>query len=166
VIYVKLDRIGLGGGCYWCTEAVFQNIRGVSQVAQGFIRSESPDNSYSEAVIVEFSADEIQLSDLIEVHLLTHASTSQHTMRKKYRSAVYFFSPQQEEIVSQILQRLQINFDQTLITRVLAFSGFRHSEKKYQGYYRKNRGNPFCQRYIDPKLDQLRHNYARLMRPD
>lgn len=160
---MKLDRIGLGGGCFWCTEAVFQNIRGVSQVAQGFIRSESPDDSYSEAVIVEFSADEIQLSDLIEVHLRTHASTSEHTMRKKYRSAVYIFSPQQEESVSHILQQLQVDFDQTLITRVLPFSGFRHSDKRYQSYYRNNRGNPFCQRYIDPKLDQLRHNYGRLM---
>ncbi len=88
---MQQKRIGLGGGCFWCSEAVFQNLRGVAQVAQGFIYSHPPHDSLSEAVLVDFDPAQISLADLIEIHLRTHASTSQHSMRQKYRSAIYAF---------------------------------------------------------------------------
>jgi len=68
-------RIGLGGGCHWCTEAVFLSLRGVTSVKQGFIRSTSPNCSFSEAVIVQFDNAEISQEVLIEVHLRKHSAT-------------------------------------------------------------------------------------------
>lgn len=85
-------RIGFGNGCRWCTEAVFQSHRGVSNVAQGFIKSHAPHDSYSEAVVVLFDPGIIPLEVVIDVHLRTHSSMSSHKMRRKYRSAVYIFS--------------------------------------------------------------------------
>ena len=87
----KISKVGFGGGCHWCTEAVFQQIRGVSKVDQGWIASVVPHDTFSEAVIVHFDPRIIKLDQLIEIHLKTHSCTSSHPMRSKYRSAVYYF---------------------------------------------------------------------------
>ena len=88
---VNTSKIGFGGGCHWCTEAVFQSLIGVEKVEQGFVASFNLHNELSEAVIVHFNHKRISLQTLIEIHLLTHSSTSDHAMRKKYRSAIYTF---------------------------------------------------------------------------
>jgi peptide-methionine (S)-S-oxide reductase len=120
--------VGLGGGCHWCTEAVFQVLRGVQQVDQGFICSSPPDDTWSEAVRVQFDPELIDLARMIDIYLHTHASTSQHSMRAKYRSAIYVNSPQQERQVKAILGAMQGDFSEPLVTRVLPLVGFKPSE--------------------------------------
>ncbi len=154
------EKVGLGGGCHWCTEAVFEALRGVGQVEQGFIRAAPPHDAFSEAVVVHFNPGVISLADLIEIHLRTHASTSQHSMRAKYRSAVYVYSPQQSRAATAILSELQQAFGGPLVTRVLGFAGFKSSEPKFLHYFENNSGNQFCERYIDPKLERLRAECA------
>ncbi|MEO3417055.1 peptide-methionine (S)-S-oxide reductase [Roseovarius sp. CAU 1744] len=156
-------RIGLGGGCHWCTEAVFDGLRGVMRVEQGFIRASAPDDSWSEAIIVQYDPARISLEILIEIHLRTHASTSDHKLRGKYRSAVYAMDADQKPLIGRALKRLQAGFDAPLVTRVLDFNGFKASEVRFQQYHRKNAGGPFCRRYIDPKLDLLRRDYGGLV---
>ena len=156
-------EIGFGGGCYWCTEAVFQALRGVQQVEQGFMRSSPPDDAWSEAVVVKFDPEVIDLAELIDIHLHTHASTSQHSMRGKYRSAVYCNSPQQAREVNAMLSEMQDAFSEPLVTRVRARVDFKSSEPKSQNYFEKNSGNHFCERYIEPKLEKLRDEYSHLV---
>ncbi|WP_224824964.1 peptide-methionine (S)-S-oxide reductase [Cognatishimia sp. MH4019] len=158
------ERIGLGGGCHWCTEAVFQALAGVSSVTQGFIASAPPDDSYSEAVDLMFDPQVLPLEALLEVHLRTHASQSNHKMRGKYRSAVYVHSDAQAMVVATALAGLQEGFEAPLVTRVLPFRAFIPSEPRYQDYAARYRGGPFCERYIDPKLDMLRKEYVALLR--
>lgn len=158
-----LDRIGFGGGCHWCTEAVFQALRGVEHVAQGLISALPPDDRFSEAVLVDFDPARITLADLVEVHLRTHASTSAHRMRGKYRSAIYVFSTGQDGDAAAILNALGADFDAPLVTRVLRFDAFRPSPPQFLDYYVRNAGKPFCRSYIDPKLAMLRSGHARLM---
>lgn len=150
-----MEKIALGGGCHWCTEAVFQTLKGIKKVEQGFIASSGDNNSFSEAVIVHFDAASIALKDLIEIHLHTHKSTSDHSMRSKYRSAVYTFSEEQRHEAEQILIRLQSEFELPLITEVLPFEAFRPSEAQFTHYYYKNPQKPFCRNYIQPKLKLL-----------
>lgn len=157
--------MGFGGGCHWCTEAVFTALRGVEKVSQGFIQSEEPHDTFSEAVIVEFRSDEIPLKALIEVHLRTHASTSNHKMRRKYRSAIYTRDAVQADLARQHLLDLQPNFDQPLVTQVLPFIAFRASDERFEQYFEKNAGGPFCTRYIDPKLDLLTAEFSELLKP-
>ncbi|MGB5252101.1 MAG: peptide-methionine (S)-S-oxide reductase [Sedimenticolaceae bacterium] len=154
------DKVGLGGGCHWCTEAVFEALRGVGRVEQGFIRAAPPHDAFSEAVVVHYDPGVIGLADLIEIHLSTHASTSQHALRTRYRSAVYVYSPQQAREATAILGELQQVFSKPLVTRVLGFAGFKSSDPKYAHYFGNNGGNQFCQRHIDPKLGRLRADYA------
>jgi len=161
----NMDQIGFGGGCHWCTEAVFQALHGVSSVAQGFIRSDPPSDSWSEAVLLLFEPDVIPLVSLIEVHLRTHASTSDHKMRGKYRSAVYVESDAQAADCVAALAGLQRQFDAPLVTQVLRNRGFKASDPRFHNYQTRNAGGQFCTRYIDPKLALLRERFATWVRP-
>ena len=163
---MKLEKIGLGGGCHWCTEAVFDALRGVTSVEQGYISSFDEFEAYSEAVIVHYDPDIIRLQDLIEIHLHTHKSTSNHSFRKKYRSAVYYFETFKKEEIQHILKDLRSNFELPIITLVLPFNDFVPSSEEFVQYYNKNPEKPFCKRYIHPKLELLRKKYTDSMISD
>ena len=151
----KLDKIGFGGGCHWCTEAIFQSIKGVINVEQGWIASKGEATSFSEAVVVSFDTAIISLAVLLEIHSHTHKSTSEHSMRKKYRSAVYVFNNHQKEEIDQLFMNLQEKFEKKLITQVLPFSEFKPSGAEVKDYYYKNPQKPFCETFINPKLQLL-----------
>lgn len=157
----QLRKIGLGGGCHWCTEAVFQSLKGVFKVAQGFIASTGVYDSFSEGVIVHFSEETISLKDIIAIHLHTHSSTSQHAMRKKYRSAVYVFSDEDKGLISVLLEELQSDFDKSLITQVLPFDTFKPSESQFHNYYITDPERPFCKTHIVPKLQLLKAKFSK-----
>lgn len=150
-----MEKIGLGGGCHWCTEAVYQQIKGVSYVDQGFVASLGDESELSEGVILSFDPTVISLEKLIFIHLKTHSSTSSHSMRKKYRSAIYTFSQEQEEEVNKILRSLS----NKIITKVLPFATFEPSDEKFRNYYSKDPEKPFCRNYIEPKFEILRKDF-------
>ncbi|AQQ66870.1 peptide methionine sulfoxide reductase [Microbulbifer agarilyticus] len=152
-------QIGFGGGCHWCTEAVFQQLRGVERVDQGYIASQPPNADFSEAVIVHFDPKEMSLETLIEVHLYTHSATAVHQLRKNYRSAIYFFTAQQREIAQEALYKFQNDFADPLITEVLPYHEFRSSDPQHTNYYSSDPQRPFCQRYIEPKLQLLQSKF-------
>lgn len=153
------DKIGFGGGCHWCTEAVFQTIEGVEKVDQGWIASTGAYSSFSEGVIVHFDSSTISLKILIEIHLATHSCTVDHPMREKYRSAIYAFSDQQALHAKQILAELQVQYTESLVTKILPILQFKINQETYQEYYLKNPDKPFCQRYIEPKLSFLKKEF-------
>ncbi len=157
---LQLEKIAFGGGCHWCTEAVFQSLIGVRDVAQGWVQSTEVNDTFSEAVIVHFEANTIPLKILTEIHLRTHKSTVQHSMRKKYRSAVYFFNETQQEAIVQILTELQIDFNEKIITQVLPFVAFKPSQDDFTNYYYSNPTKPFCEQYINPKLKLLLREFS------
>ncbi|MCM4158904.1 peptide methionine sulfoxide reductase [Antarcticibacterium flavum] len=156
----NLERAGFGGGCHWCTEAVFQRLKGVEKVEQGFIASIGKASSFSEAVIVHFDPGVISLDRLILIHLHTHSSSSLHRFREKYRSAIYTFSEEQEKQAGKILARHQKEFNHTLITRILPFREFRPSGEEFRNYYLQDRHKPFCRTYIEPKLEILSADFS------
>lgn len=153
-----MQTIGFGGGCHWYTEAVFDSLRGVASVKQGWITPKSID-AYSEAVLLRYDPKIIPLRILIHIHILTHNSTSNHSMRSKYRSAVYVIDDITMEKSNTILQELQTEFDKELVTKVYEFGGFLPSPKKYRKYYQKHATKGFCRTYIDPKLALLREQF-------
>lgn len=161
-----LIKIALGGGCHWCTEAVFQSLKGVEKVEQGYVSSIYENSSFSEAVIVYFNAEIISLKTLIEIHLHTHKSTSAHSMRTKYRSAIYVFSEEQAYKAKTILNEFQTKFDNQLITKVFPFSEFKASQEAIQNYYQKNPKKPFCERFINPKLKLLLDKFSNQVNKD
>jgi len=158
-----VERIGLGGGCHWCTEAIFQSLMGVAKVEQGFISPSGNDSSFSEAIIVHYDSSQIRLKDLIEIHLHTHKSTSDHSMRNKYRSAVYAFDTETMTKSESILKELQKEFETPLITSVLYFGKFKPSDVRFHNYYYSNPEKPFCETHIAPKLRLLLNRFSRFV---
>ena len=157
---MELTKIAFGGGCHWCTEAVFQLLLGVTKVEQGWVASTAKNNTFSEAVIVNFDSSKINLKTLIEIHLVTHKSTSNHSMRTKYRSAIYYFTHQQKEESLKIIDEFQPQFDNKIITQVLEFQQFKPSSEEFQKYYQTNPEKPFCTTYINPKLKLLLQKFS------
>jgi peptide-methionine (S)-S-oxide reductase len=158
----KLVRIlALGGGCHWCTEAVFQQIPGVLSVKQGYLKSEQPYDSWSEGIIIEYNST-VSLKLLIDVHLQTHQSKINHSRRTDYRSAIYYNNQddrEELEVIMISLSRLPAGQagkrNQQYITRIIPFSAFKPSRESIQDYYRTRPEAPFCKRYILPKLDKV-----------
>lgn len=161
-----LGKIGLGGGCHWCTEAVFQSLSGVCDVQSGWVASDGEHSSDSEAVIVHFNPDQIALETLIEIHLLTHSSAADHSMRSKYRSAVYVFSTLQAGDANEILATLAERHDTQFITRALPYRAFRAISDAYKNYYYTAPERPFCVNIIEPKLKQLIATHRKFVDPE
>lgn len=155
-----IHKIAFGGGCHWCTEAVYKSLKGIISVEQGFVASDGEESSFSEAIIVSYEPSDISLEDLILIHLYTHKSTSDHSMRNKYRSAIYTFGPLDVERSTLALQKFQENFKKPLVTKVLPFREFKISDKAFQNYYYKNPYKPFCKTHIAPKIKLLLLKFA------
>lgn len=151
---MEVTKVGLGGGCHWCTEAIFNSLVGVTNVEQGWISSKefSP---YSEAVIVHFDKEHISLHTLIAIHLHTHSCTSTHAMREKYRSAIYIDNESERRCAIECLSILSKDFKEPIITQVLLFNDFKLNKEEYLDYYYKNPNKAFCKNQIDPKLKKL-----------
>lgn len=159
-------KIGLGGGCHWCTEGVFESLLGIAKVNQGWIASSGENSDFSEAIEVYFDPAVISLSDLIEIHLYTHASRSNHSMRGKYRSAIYTYDDSQFKQALDILDDLSADFDDGLITQVYPFKSFKQNKIERTGYFYSAPDRPFCQTYIQPKLKLLLARFNRYVDQD
>lgn len=155
------NKIGLGGGCHWCTEGVFESLIGITKVNQGWIASNGKHSDLSEAVEVYFDPAVISLSDLIEIHLYTHASTANHSMRGKYRSAVYTYDEIQFKQASAILDLFRAELNPAIITQVYTFKSFKENKIELKDYFYSSPERPFCQTYIQPKLRLLLSRFKR-----
>ena len=142
---------------------MFQSLVGIAEVRQGFIRSDPPDDDWSEAVEVTYDPAKIGLKDLITVHLATHASTADHKMRGKYRSAIYVHDLSLVMETNAIVARLGEEAGTRFVTRVLVSRGFKSSAARFHNYYRTDPEKPFCKTYIDPKLAKMRRRFAAVM---
>lgn len=160
-----MEKIGFGGGCHWCTEGVFQSLKGVLQVDQGFIQSEAPSDAWAEGVIVRFDPAIISLATLTEVHLRTHSANGSYSPDGRYRSAIYVFAADQHHETARVVAEFAQQSGGAARTKVLSLLGFKPSEARYQNYYRNDPGRPFCRRYIDPKLAYIRRHFADIALP-
>ena len=146
--------VAFGGGCHWCTEAVFQHVPGVTRVEQGFAASAPPDDALSEAARVWWDEGAVSLGTLVAVHLGTHAAQADHAMRGKYRSAIYVTTDARGKAARDALSA-EVARRGPLVTRVLPLARFERSDARYRDYYRRRPDAPFCRTHIAPKLERL-----------
>ena len=154
-------RMAFGGGCHWCTEAVFAALRG-TEVTQGYAASDPPDDAPSEAALVRWDERDVPLPVLVAIHLRTHASASDHQMRGKYRSAIY--ASEADADAARAALAAEARETGPVVTRVLPLRAFTPSPPQFARYY-ETRGAeaPFCRTYIEPKLARLRREYGALV---
>ena len=170
----------LGGGCFWCLEAVFQMLRGVVSVTSGYAGGNMPNptfeqvsgeiSGHAEVIKVEFDPSVIELHDLLAVFFTSHDPTTlnrqDNDVGPQYRSAIYYTAPEQKTAVESFMRELEREqtFGQPLMTEVKPLDTFYPAEAYHQNYYRANPDQPYCQVVINPKIAKLRQKYAHLLK--
>ncbi len=176
---MKTEIATLAGGCFWCLEAVYDQLRGVQSVESGYMGGKAPDPTYedvcagdtghAEVVRVAFDADEISFADLLEVFFAIHDPTTRDRQGNdagtQYRSAIFFHSPEQERIAREAVQRLQPSFPAPIVTQIVPAEPFYQAEEYHQEYYERVGGrNPYCTFVIDPKVAKLRQKFSKRLK--
>lgn len=171
-----LETATLGGGCFWCLEAVYELLRGVESVSSGASGGHVPDPSYrqlcsgstghAEVVQVEFDPAVTSFREILEVFFSMHDPTTLNRqgadVGSQYRSAIFHHSPGQEATAGELIVALGEEgvWTDPIVTEVTPFEVFYPSEDYHQEYYRRNRSQPYCQVVIDPKVAELRAKFA------
>jgi peptide-methionine (S)-S-oxide reductase len=171
----KLKVATLGGGCFWCLEAVYKQLNGVCQVESGYTGGSVANPTYkqvcsgttghAEVVQVTFDASVISFREILEVFFTIHDPTTLNRqggdVGTQYRSAIFYHSDEQNATAQQLIQELEAagTWDSRVVTEVTPFSVFYRAEDYHQEYYRHNQNQPYCQVVITPKLAKFRKKY-------
>ncbi|WP_028022930.1 peptide-methionine (S)-S-oxide reductase [Enterovibrio calviensis] len=153
--------LAVSGTCYWCMEAIFCALRGVSEVEQGFLVTE--DRRHVEAVLFRIDESEISLEDTIRVHLDSHACTSNHSFRDTYPSFVFPINSAHLQRCKTALDHVAEEYIKPVVTKVAPMVAFYPTPARQQNYYWRNPSKPFCQRVIAPKMQVLKELYPTLL---
>jgi peptide-methionine (S)-S-oxide reductase len=165
----------LGGGCFWCLEAVFTQLKGVESVISGYAGGNVPNPSYelvcagttghAEVVQVTFDPQAISHRDLLQVFFTMHDPTTLNRqgadVGTQYRSAIFYHSDEQSTTAKQVIEQLTASgvWDDAIVTEVSPLDTFYPAEQYHQDYYERNTAQPYCQAVIAPKVAKLRKQY-------
>ena len=171
----KLEIATLANGCFWCTEAIFQRLKGVESVSSGYTGGTIKNPAYrevitgrtghAEAIEIKFDASIISFQEILDVFFSTHDPT---TLNKQgydtgtqYRSGIFYHSENQKEIAEKFIKVLNEAkvFDNPIVTELTEFSAFYKAEEYHQNYYNNNKTQGYCIAVINPKLDKFIKKY-------
>jgi methionine-S-sulfoxide reductase len=178
----KLEVATFGSGCFWCSEAVFERIKGVKSVVSGYSGGEVPDptyeqvssgtSGYAEVVQVKFDPAIISFADLLRVFWQTHDPTTLnrqgHDVGPQYRSAIFYHSDQQRETAEQYKRQLDDSgtFKSPIVTEITAYKNFYPAEKYHQDYFELNPAQRYCALIIRPKVEKFQTEFKDLLRDE
>ncbi|WP_024302452.1 peptide-methionine (S)-S-oxide reductase MsrA [Pseudogulbenkiania sp. MAI-1] len=177
-----MNKATLAGGCFWCLESAFNRLEGVQSAISGYTGGHTPDPSYrevcdgttghAEAVEVTFDPTVLSYRDLLTVFFALHDPTTPnrqgHDVGTQYRSAIFFHNEAQRQEAATFIAELENQgvFDAPIVTQLAPAGTFYPAEDYHQGYYDQNRGAPYCQAIIAPKLAKLRQSFPAMLRRD
>ena len=167
----------LGGGCFWCVEAPLERIIGVESVVSGYTGGSVEDPTYeqvcsgstghAEVVRVEFDPDIVSLVELLEVFFAVHDPTTRDRqgpdVGSQYRSAVFYETPDQQETAERVIEELESEAYDGIVTEVAPLKRFYRAEEYHQDYYAKNPNQPYCSAQIPPKLKKVKKRFPELL---
>ena len=175
----KLDKATFAGGCFWCTEAVYAQIKGVKSVTSGYIGGEVPNPTYkdvctgltghAEAVEIEYDPAVVPFEKLLEVFFATHDPTTKNRqgadVGTQYRSGVFYHDDKQKQVAEDVIKRLDAAgaFPAKIVTEVTKATTFYPAEAYHQDYFANNPGQPYCQAVVAPKVDKVRKVFKDLL---
>lgn len=173
------ETVVFGGGCFWCTEAVFSRLKGVISVVPGYCGGEGDptyfnvvqgDTGCAESIKIEFNPEEISFEDLLSVFFGTHDPTTLNRQGNdvgtQYRSVIFYTNQSQKEKAEQIIKEIDEAhvYKEPVVTEVVPFVKFFEAEDYHKEYYENNTRAPYCTIVIEPKLEKLKKNFKRLMK--
>jgi peptide-methionine (S)-S-oxide reductase len=176
----SVGRATFGGGCFWCTEAIFRQLRGVIKVVSGYAGGTTPNPTYEqvcdhttghvEVVRIEYDPRIISYEQLVEVFFLTHDPTQinrqGNDVGEQYRSVIFYLDAVQRQTAEAVKERIETEgvFSDRIATVIVPFKKFCPAESFHQDYFAKNPEQPYCQAVINPKLAKFRKKFAALLK--
>lgn len=170
-----MEQAIFGGGCFWCTEAVFQNLKGVYNVVSGYMGGHKPDPTYedicngdsghAEIIMIDYEPEEISFEDLLLVFFKTHDPTTLNMqgndMGNQYRSVIFYQNQEQKTSAENMIDKLEkeLVFERPIVTEVTPASKFYEAEDYHQDYYNNNSNKPYCAHVIQPKLTKFTREF-------
>lgn len=164
-----------GGGCFWCLDAAFRQLRGVERVVSGYAGGKRPNPTYeqvcsgatghAEVIQVTFDPEVISYRDLLGVLFTIHDPTTLNRQGNdigtQYRSVIFYHSPQQMQDAKDVIAELTTNavWDDPIVTEIAPFSAFYPAEGYHQDYFSKNPNQPYCAAIVAPKVSKVRREY-------
>lgn len=169
----------LAGGCFWCLEAVFQDLRGVEQVRPGYAGGHLPDPSYeevctgttghAEVVQIVFDPGVVSYRDLLRVFFTIHDPTTRDRqgadVGPQYRSAIFYHSAEQRAVAEAVIAEVAKVWDDPIVTELAPFERFYPAEEYHRDYYRRNPDQGYCRLVIAPKVAKVRQEYLDKLKP-
>src|SRR5579864_141213 len=170
-----VDVATLAGGCFWCTEAMFDQLKGVVKVESGYSGGNTPNPSYedvcngdtghAESIQITFDPSVLSYADLLRIFFTTHDPTTLNRqgadVGTQYRSSVFYHNPEQERTARQVIQEFENSkvWKRPIVTEVAPYKEFYKAEDYHQEYYARNSRQPYCRVVIEPKIAKLREHY-------
>lgn len=177
----RIEKIAFAGGCFWCTEAVFQNINGVQSVVSGYTGGHVKNPAYrevcmgitghAEGVLVTYEPDVVALEVLLALFFQTHDPTTidrqGHDVGSQYRSAIFYNNAQQNSVVVRYIQALENDaiFGAPIVTQVAPMEVFYEAEIDHQNYFNDHNEQPYCQFVIQPKVSKVNSEFKNYLKP-
>jgi peptide-methionine (S)-S-oxide reductase len=174
------EKATLAGGCFWCLEAAYDELRGVDNVESGYAGGQVERPTYeqvctgrtghAEVVQITYDPDVVSYRDLLEVFFTVHDPTQLNRqgadVGTQYRSAIFYESPEQERVAREVIAELERDgvFDAPIVTTLEPLTQFFPAESYHRDYYARNSGQPYCQAVISPKLSKLRKKHSAMLR--
>ena len=172
------EQATLGGGCFWCLEAVFEQLQGVQSVVSGYAGGHVPDPTYeqvcgkdtghAEVVRVAFDPAVVSYREILEVFFATHDPATPNRQGNdvgpQYRSVVFYHSDEQKQVAEQLIRELTGVFPGPVVTQIAPLTNFYPAEGYHQGYYRGNPSQPYCAYVVAPKVAKFRQRFAGKMK--
>jgi len=171
----NLQLATLGGGCFWCTEAVFQEVKGVEKVVSGYSGGNVPGHptyreicsgltGHAEVVQITFDGNVISYEDILLIFMTTHDPTTLNRQGAdrgtQYRSVIFYHDEAQKEIAEVAVKEISSYYDSPIVTEIKHLDVFYKAEKEHQDYYKNNQSQGYCSFVITPKLAKLRKLHA------
>jgi peptide-methionine (S)-S-oxide reductase len=176
----QLETITLGGGCFWCVEAVFDDLQGVEDVVSGYMGGQSANPTYeqictgntghAEVIQVKFDPEVISFRSILEVFFAVHNPTTLNRQGNdagtQYRSAIFYHTGEQKAVAGQVIDSVGGGkvWDDPIVTEVVPATTFYAAEEYHQEFFKRNPHQGYCMAVVAPKLSKFRKNFTKLLK--
>ena len=178
---MRIEQATFGAGCFWCTEAVFQNLNGVIKVVSGYMGGSklnptyadicNGDTGHAEVIQIEYDEDAISFEELLLIFFKTHNPTTPNQqgndIGSQYRSVIFYHTQEQKQQSQTMIDNLtrEMIFEKPIITEISPVSKFYEAEDYHQNYYNQNTNKPYCAFVIQPKLNKFIEEFRDKVQP-
>lgn len=175
----QLEQMTVGGGCFWCTEAVFDRVKGVEKVVPGYSGGNVPGvptyrevcsglTGHAEVIQVSFDSNIITYKELLQIFLTTHDPTTLNRqggdVGTQYRSVIFYHNEHQKEVAEEVIKEMTSYFRELIVTELSPLDKFFPAEIEHHNFYDRNPSYGYCTAVIDPKISKLRKLYLEKMK--